>query len=134
MIYLWCGRTVGWAVGVRSRDYQIFSDRQITTFSYPWFFARESSAINLNWSAKKSTLMQGLKKFKLDPRFVCPGQLHACLCLVLARTTCLGPFQDLRQLSMKIVTCPEGKTNLLVLHQQMKLFSSPQRFKKSRKQ
>ena len=29
LVCLWCGRT-----GLRSRDYQIFSDRWITTFSY----------------------------------------------------------------------------------------------------
>ena len=29
LVYLWCGRTVSRAVGVRSRDYQIFSDGQI---------------------------------------------------------------------------------------------------------
>ena len=29
-------RTDGRSVGVRSRDYQIFSDGRITTFSYPW--------------------------------------------------------------------------------------------------
>ena len=29
----------GRSLGVRSRDYQIFSDGQITTFSYPWCYA-----------------------------------------------------------------------------------------------
>ena len=29
-------RTDGLSVGVRSRDYQIFSDGRITSFSYPW--------------------------------------------------------------------------------------------------
>ena len=32
-------RTDGRSVGVRSRDYQVFSDGRITTFSYPWCFA-----------------------------------------------------------------------------------------------
>ena len=36
LVCLWCGRTVGQSVGVRSRDNQIFSDGQFTTFSYPW--------------------------------------------------------------------------------------------------
>ena len=35
LVYLWCGRTLGRSVGVRSRDYQIFSDGWFTTFSYP---------------------------------------------------------------------------------------------------
>ena len=26
LVCLWCGRMVGWSVGIRSRDYQIFSD------------------------------------------------------------------------------------------------------------
>ena len=40
LVCLWCGRTVsragGRSVDVRSRDYQIFSDGQITSFFYPW--------------------------------------------------------------------------------------------------
>ena len=35
LVCLWCGR----AVGVQSRDYQIFSDGYFTTFSYPWYSA-----------------------------------------------------------------------------------------------
>ena len=51
LVCLWCGRTVGWPVGVRSRDYQIFSDWWFTTFFLPVVlrcahFARESFAIN----------------------------------------------------------------------------------------
>ena len=36
-------RTDGRAVGVRSRDYQIFSDGQFTTFLYPWCSAARAS-------------------------------------------------------------------------------------------
>ena len=43
LVYLWCGRTVGRSVGVRSRDYQIFSDGWFTTFSYPWCSAARAS-------------------------------------------------------------------------------------------
>ena len=32
LVCLWCGRTVGRLVGVRSRDYQIFSDGYLTHF------------------------------------------------------------------------------------------------------
>ena len=39
----WCGRTVARSLGVRSRDYQIFSDGQITTFPQLW-----GSAV-INW-------------------------------------------------------------------------------------
>ena len=30
------GRSLGRAVGVRSRDYQVFLDGEITSLSYPW--------------------------------------------------------------------------------------------------
>ena len=36
-------RTDGRAVGVRSRDYQIFSDGRFTTFLYPWCCAARAS-------------------------------------------------------------------------------------------
>ena len=38
------GRSVGRSVGVRSRDYQIFSDGQLTTFFYPWCSATRARA------------------------------------------------------------------------------------------
>ena len=44
LVCLWCGRTVGRSVGVRSRDYQILSDGWFTTFSYPWCSASRARA------------------------------------------------------------------------------------------
>ena len=49
VILRWFAWDEDWRSGVRSRDYQIFSDGYITSFSYPWCStaraARESSAI-----------------------------------------------------------------------------------------
>ena len=47
-------QTDGRAVGVRSRDYQIFSDGQFTIFSYPW-----CSAINNSKSGKGKKICMG---------------------------------------------------------------------------
>ena len=50
-------RTDGPAVGVRSRDFQIFSDGQITSFSYAWYSAvrasRERAQLLINLFRKK---------------------------------------------------------------------------------
>ena len=43
------GRSLGRAVGVRSRDYQIFWDGQITAFSYPWCSAGALRARELRY-------------------------------------------------------------------------------------
>ena len=43
LVCLWCWRTGRRSVGVRSRDYQIFSDGSFTTFSYLWCFAARAS-------------------------------------------------------------------------------------------
>ena len=43
LVCLWCGRTGRRSVGVRSRDYQIFSDGYFTTFSYLWCSAARAS-------------------------------------------------------------------------------------------
>ena len=37
LVSLWCGQTLGRSVGVRSHDFQIFSDGEFTTFSHPWY-------------------------------------------------------------------------------------------------
>ena len=42
-------RTDGRSVGVRSRDYQIFSDGYMTSFSYPWCSAGALRARELRY-------------------------------------------------------------------------------------
>ena len=43
------GRSLGRVVGVRSRDYQIFSDGLITSFSNPWYSAGALCARGLRY-------------------------------------------------------------------------------------
>ena len=70
------GLSGGWAVGVRSRDYQIFSDGLITSFSYPWCSA---PAITASQMAKQMvTLRIKMHRSRVSDGFdyftrVCPA-------------------------------------------------------------
>ena len=48
------GRSLGRAVGVRSRDYQIFSDGWITSFSYPWCSTGALALLCSTWRASRA--------------------------------------------------------------------------------
>ena len=68
LVCLWCARTVSRAVGVRPRDYQIFSDGQITTFSYSWCSAARASRARapLKTTKTNSEKLIGKQVFKND--------------------------------------------------------------------
>ena len=54
LVCLWCVRTFSRAV-FRSRDYQIFSDGQITSFTYPWCSAGALRARELRYKGAART-------------------------------------------------------------------------------
>ena len=86
LVCLWSARKVSRAVGVRSRDYQIFSDGQITTFSYSWRsaarFARESSAKNNKTNSEKLLRKQIFKNDSCNPfQSFFSLSIHALFCI-----------------------------------------------------
>ena len=99
---LWCGRTVSRAVGVRSRDYQIFLDRVVYFIFLTMVlccarFARGSSAINADLAPTRSMPERppfAVKRGARRPQ--CLVEVTPEVTIRLTQSNLYGPFSRAR--------------------------------------